>query len=160
MTETTENKTQHLHILMAPSEVKAIDDWGFSNRIRTRGEAIRRLCQMGLAVDGELGELVEISTEVHRAMAHYAEASIAFEQQPLDENCAEAFRAATQRLIESHNRLGRVVKTLAAKSIFLSGIEDYDVALAAAEEAGETIREFHREQQRRIEQDYGPNMGM
>jgi len=52
--ENPENKTQHLHILMAPSEVEAIDEWGFKNRIRTRAEAIRRLCQMGMALDARL----------------------------------------------------------------------------------------------------------
>ncbi len=57
-----ENKTQHLHILMAPSEVEAIDEWGFANRIRTRGEAIRRLCQMGLTVDEHSLKLFEQAT--------------------------------------------------------------------------------------------------
>jgi hypothetical protein len=33
---------------MSPSEVEAIDDWGFAHRIRTRAEAIRRLAAMGL----------------------------------------------------------------------------------------------------------------
>lgn len=56
--ETQENKTQHLHILMAPSEVEAIDNWGFNNRIRTRAEAIRRLCQIGLVFDDHRVPLV------------------------------------------------------------------------------------------------------
>ncbi|WP_116654886.1 hypothetical protein [Pelagibacterium sediminicola] len=51
MTEETENKTERVQLLMTPSEVKAIDDWGFENRIRTRAEAIRRLCQMGIIAD-------------------------------------------------------------------------------------------------------------
>jgi hypothetical protein len=33
---------------MTPSEVKALDDWAFANRIRSRGEAIRRLIEVGL----------------------------------------------------------------------------------------------------------------
>jgi hypothetical protein len=28
--------------------VKAVDDWSFANRIRSRGEAMRRLIQLGL----------------------------------------------------------------------------------------------------------------
>lgn len=48
-----ENKTERVQLLMAPSEVTAIDDWGFANRIRTRAEAIRRLCQIGLAFTAE-----------------------------------------------------------------------------------------------------------
>lgn len=34
--------------MMTPSEVKAVDDWSFEQRIRSRGEAIRRLIQLGL----------------------------------------------------------------------------------------------------------------
>lgn len=49
--EPIENKTERVQLLMSPSEVEAIDDWGFSHRIRTRAEAIRRLASMGLAFE-------------------------------------------------------------------------------------------------------------
>ncbi len=52
-----ENKTERVHLLMSPSEVKAIDDWGFANRIRTRAEAVRRLCHIGLALDEQSADL-------------------------------------------------------------------------------------------------------
>lgn len=47
----SENKTERVQLLMAPTEVEAIDEWGFKNRIRTRAEAMRRLCQLGLELD-------------------------------------------------------------------------------------------------------------
>lgn len=65
--DATENKTQHLHILMAPSEVDAIDDWGFRNRIRTRAEAIRRLCQIGMALDARLPRMTVDLAKTQRA---------------------------------------------------------------------------------------------
>ena len=34
---------------MLGSEVRAIDDWSFQQRLRSRGEVIRRLVQLGLA---------------------------------------------------------------------------------------------------------------
>lgn len=43
-----ELKTERIALLMAEAEVKAIDDWSFANRIRSRGEAIRRLIELGL----------------------------------------------------------------------------------------------------------------
>ena len=46
-----ELKTIKFQLMLAPSEAEAIDDWGFKNRIRTRAEAIRRLCQIGLEAD-------------------------------------------------------------------------------------------------------------
>jgi len=44
-----ELKTERITTMMTPSEVKALDDWAFSKRIRSRGEAIRRLIEAGLA---------------------------------------------------------------------------------------------------------------
>jgi hypothetical protein len=46
-----ELKDQRVVTMMSPTELETIDDWAFRNRIRSRGEAIRRLCQMGLAAD-------------------------------------------------------------------------------------------------------------
>lgn len=43
-----EIKDQRIITLMTPTEVEAIDEWSFKNRIRSRGEAIRRLCAIGL----------------------------------------------------------------------------------------------------------------
>ena len=43
-----EIKTERVTILMSPSELKTIDDWSFEQRIRSRGEAIRRLIELGL----------------------------------------------------------------------------------------------------------------
>lgn len=43
-----EPKDQRIPILMSASELKAIDDWSFEQRIRSRGEAIRRLVVLGL----------------------------------------------------------------------------------------------------------------
>ena len=46
---TDELKTERVQLFMTPSEVQAIDDWSFSNRVRGRSEAIRRLLAIGLA---------------------------------------------------------------------------------------------------------------
>lgn len=43
-----ELKDQRVVTMMSPSELEAIDDWMFKNRIRSRGEAIRRLCKLSL----------------------------------------------------------------------------------------------------------------
>jgi hypothetical protein len=48
---TKELKDQRVPIMMTATELALIDDWGFGNRIRSRGEAIRRLCFVGLMMD-------------------------------------------------------------------------------------------------------------
>lgn len=43
-----EIKSERITILLAPSELKELDDWSFDRRIRSRGEAIRQLLALGL----------------------------------------------------------------------------------------------------------------
>jgi hypothetical protein len=43
-----DRKTERIQVLMTPDELEALDDWAFANRIRSRGEAIRRLIEAGL----------------------------------------------------------------------------------------------------------------
>ncbi|MGB3536823.1 MAG: hypothetical protein WBA42_01550 [Mesorhizobium sp.] len=59
MADEKELKDQRVPIMMTPSELEAIDDWMFKNRIRSRGEAIRRLCQIGVAVDEHFTPMLE-----------------------------------------------------------------------------------------------------
>ncbi|NVP55989.1 hypothetical protein [Mycoplana rhizolycopersici] len=54
-------------IMMSDAELKAIDDWRFANRVATRSEAVRRLCQIGLQVEEPLLKLFD------SARAHLAE---------------------------------------------------------------------------------------
>lgn len=53
----TEPKTIKFQLMLSESEAKAIDDWGFENRIRTRAEAIRRLCQIGIEATSEVDDI-------------------------------------------------------------------------------------------------------
>jgi metal-responsive CopG/Arc/MetJ family transcriptional regulator len=39
-------KTERVMVLMSEDELKRVDDWSFDQRIRSRGEAIRRLLQI------------------------------------------------------------------------------------------------------------------
>lgn len=54
-----ELKDQRVVTMMTPSELEIIDDWMFKNRIRSRGEAIRRLCQVGLSADEHFRALAD-----------------------------------------------------------------------------------------------------
>jgi hypothetical protein len=59
MADEKELKDQRVPIMMTPSELEAIDDWMFKNRIRSRGEAIRRLCRVGLEADEGIDKLTD-----------------------------------------------------------------------------------------------------
>lgn len=66
MADDKELKDQRVVTMMSPSELEAIDDWMFKNRIRSRGEAIRRLCQMAILADES--PLMKLALHV---LAHY-----------------------------------------------------------------------------------------
>lgn len=72
MTDEKELKDQRVPIMMSASELESIDDWMFRNRIRSRGEAIRRLCQSGLAADEHFFALVDHYMAISSAVMEYA----------------------------------------------------------------------------------------
>lgn len=51
-----ELKSERVTTMMTPTEVKEVDDWSFQNRIRSRGEAIRRLIELGLEAAKKNGD--------------------------------------------------------------------------------------------------------
>jgi hypothetical protein len=53
-----DKKTLKFQMMMSPSEAEELDNWMFGNRIRSRAEAIRRLCQIGMAYDRSMARRV------------------------------------------------------------------------------------------------------
>lgn len=46
-----ETETERMQLKITTAEIRAIDDWRFSNRVPSRSEAVRRLCQIALEAD-------------------------------------------------------------------------------------------------------------
>ena len=44
-------RENRIPIMMSDDELTSVDDWRFSNKIATRSDAIRRLCQIAMAFD-------------------------------------------------------------------------------------------------------------
>jgi hypothetical protein len=63
-----EQKTERFNMFMSPSEMKAIEEWGWHNKIRSKSEAVRRLCQIGLLVGNEIHQLTDTTLELSSAM--------------------------------------------------------------------------------------------
>jgi hypothetical protein len=58
-TNSDEQKTERFNMFMSPSEMTAIDDWAWSNKVRSKSEAVRRLVQIGLALEAATPRIVE-----------------------------------------------------------------------------------------------------
>lgn len=50
-------RENRIPIMMSHDELRQIDDWRFENRVATRSDAVRRLCQIGLAALARAAEL-------------------------------------------------------------------------------------------------------
>ena len=99
-----ELKDQRIPIMMTASELKAIDDWSFENRIRSRAEAIRRLIQVGLATDSktidfvasELGQDIEMVDILSLILNEFSE-KIMNENENYDNRLVKQMSSALQR---------------------------------------------------------------
>ncbi len=57
-----EGDTERLHMKLSADEIEAIDDWRYKNRVPSRSEAVRRLCQMALHADPVFLDLMQMLT--------------------------------------------------------------------------------------------------
>ncbi|UUP19537.1 hypothetical protein [Nitratireductor thuwali] len=76
-----QKKTERLHMLISPAEIDAIDDWRFRNKIGTRAEAVRRLCQISLEAETAANRSSELATSILRSFNR--------SMKKLDENTGE-----------------------------------------------------------------------
>lgn len=136
MTDNQQNKTERVQLLMTPTELSAIDDWGFSNRIRTRAETIRRLCQIGIRTLEERETLLRnrdaATDELIAFLERYADAQESGrETDPFELDLMKLIRASTQGAIHTAG----FAEMIAA----LSQGDSLEDAMTAAQEAREKL---------------------
>src|ERR1041384_5646562 len=56
-------RDNRIPIMFSEDELGAIDEWRFANRIATRADAVRRLCEMGILMEAELEQIVDTASE-------------------------------------------------------------------------------------------------
>ena len=54
MATDAEKRVERLQVMLAPNELKALDDWRFARRMPSRASAVRELLKRGLAAEGFL----------------------------------------------------------------------------------------------------------
>lgn len=60
--------TERVHFVITDAEIQAIEDWRFKNRVQSKSEAIRRLCQIGLTYDHHGNALMKRTDRALKAM--------------------------------------------------------------------------------------------
>ncbi len=69
----SEQKTERFNMFMSPSEMEAIDEWAWKNRIRSKSEAVRRLVQIGLSADEAAPHLIRAAEGIDQAITQRVE---------------------------------------------------------------------------------------
>ncbi|PAQ09721.1 hypothetical protein [Mesorhizobium temperatum] len=62
--------SERLQMVISAEELEAIEEWQHQNRIQSKSEAIRRLCQLGLLIDNELEQIVDLSSDGTKVLAN------------------------------------------------------------------------------------------
>lgn len=131
-----ELKDQRVVVLMTPTESEAIDAWSFENRIRSKGEAIRRLCQAGLAYYGEAPRITKAAEELSSAMEKLSAAD-SDAQREADENWIDSHMEAVDQLVEKSFNLMMALLVIETTSQYLASKNPH-----AAERAKSVIEKF------------------
>ncbi|MBB2963765.1 hypothetical protein [Methylobacterium sp. R2-1] len=93
-----ELKDQRIPIMMAPSEVRAVDEWMFASRLKSRAEAIRQLIQKGLLYDASYA----VSLAANELILAFSEGEVPTEKfenwKKAVEEESKAYHAQSERL--------------------------------------------------------------
>jgi hypothetical protein len=144
---TDELKDQRIPIMMTPSEVKAIDDWMWANRIRSRGEAIRRLCKVGLDFDAAFGDTRLAIWDLYaNAVAHGELIKREYKEQ-LPDGVWKILAVIYSTML--HNRVRKLMNTLGQATGTLRKFRE----LADIQEAFSEAGSLHRENTNAAEKD-------
>lgn len=80
-------ETERMQLKITTAEIEAIDDWRFANRVPSRSEAVRRLCQLGVLTSKAapamerhstlaLAEMVLFLSDIARICSQYPDDSV------------------------------------------------------------------------------------
>lgn len=170
-TKDDEQKTERFNMFMTPTEMKEIEEWAWANRIRSKSEAVRRLCQVGLLVGAELEGLADAAIDMSDSMTALDKAVFGFwatiadpdyKSETLKRDAViEAISAVLLRMSNVHSGAESVSTVLAGLYAAAAGITNLDSAegkkrsdevLQGVKESLQKLRELQleREENRRL----------
>jgi hypothetical protein len=141
MADETEKKTIKFQMMLAESEAAVIDDWGFSNRIRSRAEAIRRLCSLALTYDelspGEISGLVLEQARTALQITDYIQKNEA----ALGKEHSAVLMSLCNKLIRQQVDLAEALRLPMLKSKAIKLSDDFDKALGEFQQIENILRQ-------------------
>ena len=153
-----EQKTERFNMFMSPSEMKAIDDWMWANRIRSKSEAVRRLVQIGKLADFSLEGIVDSAQEIlnqarrdflasHKAVRAVDARLNEIREDDLRDDISQVLHALVDRSLDIYEATDEFFVLVLG---LYNGIAPYSTAKTVAEGAIESER-YHQEATRALE---------
>lgn len=132
MVQPRENR---VHMYLSDAEMKAIDDWRFANRVATRSDAIRRLCQMALVLDSKLTPIFQ-ALKSFGADFSEVQSSLAKSLDPDQESILipENLFARSSRASVNYMRLLYTLRDLTGRAYEFKGAQPIDDMIARADD--------------------------
>ncbi|AVA21584.1 hypothetical protein [Rhizobium sp. NXC24] len=140
-------------IMMSEDELKTIDDWRFGNRIATRSDAIRRLCQIGARFDASSSQLYQLSGTAWGDAIEFFKQLMKWDPNA-DQSAPDIERQLKQQFGEVFSKqieIFYLVKSLTMETASMKSAGNFIDATADAKAASEKIAEGRAEAERLLE---------
>ena len=129
-----QRKTERFNMFMSPSDLDSIEEWQFANKVASKSEAVRQLCQIGLTADREFQELASNCLHAYITSTKVLD-SLVERNRPSGTNdfseFVDRYLASIKDLIELSREIGDLSSK--AQRVSLSFRDQYDKAPEAAE---------------------------
>ena len=158
-------RDNRIPIMFSEEELRDIDEWRFENRIATRADAVRRLCKIGMLLEEEFEQVVDVASdgveilsdqasemfELYRQVLHPAVSDVRYGQHEIGdvirlanrhaEVADEGIRALHQMAVTIYNAVAEIVGARTLRS----GVLKSQQVIADANAAVERSNQKHQE---------------
>ena len=127
-----DGNTERVHLVITDEEIQTIETWRYKNRVPSKSEAIRRLCQIGLAFDRDAKTLMQRTERALKATLMMLDKIDKAEIAAMPKGIRGGLAIALEEQIAANRA---ALSTVAAKSIFADGSDtsEMDNLIARAE---------------------------
>ncbi|RUW21997.1 hypothetical protein [Mesorhizobium sp. M4B.F.Ca.ET.013.02.1.1] len=133
-----EGKSERLHMFISPAEIAAVEDWRFKNRVQSKSEAVRRLCQIGLSYERNGKVLLKRTERAVKATILVLEKIGKADFEKLPKGIRGGLAVAIEEQFAAHKA---VLSTLIAAGIYADGSDhsSFEDLIERAQEYVETL---------------------
>lgn len=142
-----EPRQNRIPFMMSDTELAAVDEWRFANKIATRAEAIRRLCQIGLRFDEAADDLhKDVNAIMERLVEAASEVNAGLSAEPRRYDYAAVHGAAfIGEMLDEQAKITEKIIALIYQARSLKVPGELPSAIGTADEIKENLANYLKE---------------